>query len=152
MTDYPAWERRVSAAYDKWREYSDWSYADFLEQLPANDVDAVVLRNFNYQVCNGGFEQWVANGYASDSLQLVRMALRRVGGGFADLALKLIGEMADMVDTNARSRGFGPGYWLDDEEHACRICRDLDRRYYRFNKELMADVEAYFAGLTGEPK
>ena len=83
VDDNSLWQQLMNAAYDKWQEQGrkceatskaagdvvarSWTYAQFLRELSVAERRAVMLGNLNYQVENGGFAQWVDNGYASDS-------------------------------------------------------------------------------------
>ena len=64
----PYWQSIMSGAYQNWRR-SDLSYEQFLLGLQVEVRRLVILGNFNYQVCNGGFSQWIYNHYFNPSLK-----------------------------------------------------------------------------------
>ena len=51
---YNEWQKDENKSKDKW---------DILENFSTAHQIAVIFGNFNYQVGNGGIEQWVYNGY-----------------------------------------------------------------------------------------
>lgn len=54
----------MTNAYDNWEKNT--SREEFLFDLTAYEKLAVIFGNFNYQVQNGVFYQWVFNNYDSD--------------------------------------------------------------------------------------
>ena len=55
----------MTNAYYNWGKNT--SREEFLSDLTPYEKLAVIFGNFNYQVENGGFSQWVFNNYDSDS-------------------------------------------------------------------------------------
>jgi hypothetical protein len=115
----------MDAAYATWQDGK--SYDDFVFDLPANQRMAVLLGNLNYQVENGGFRQWVDNGYGAHAMD-VRRVLDRIGTHAAYLVTNLV-LIAHRADDDAD---------LDKQDTA----------YYRINDQLMADAEAFFVRIT----
>lgn len=57
-TEMMVWQGLMDQAYAKWQaDGKKWSYRQFLANLDAVERKAVILGNFNYQVCNGGLQQ-----------------------------------------------------------------------------------------------
>lgn len=54
----------MTNAYDNWEKNT--SREEFLFNLTSYEKLAVIFGNFNYQVQNGVFYQWVFNNYDSD--------------------------------------------------------------------------------------
>jgi len=75
----PTHQTLMTAFYVTWGspEHVDKSQAEVLALFDARTVAAVQLGNLNYQVCNGGFSQWWANGYGPDHWQALRTLTRR---------------------------------------------------------------------------
>jgi hypothetical protein len=121
--DYPVFQGLMDAAYTT---FGNKSYDDFMFDLPVNQRMAVLLGNLNYQVENGGFRQWIGNGYGAYAMD-VRRVLDRIGTEAAYFVtnLVLIASRADEDDD------------MDKQDAA----------YYRINDQLMADAEAFFARL-----
>lgn len=71
------WDVLMQAEYKRWQEHDrkedllasggrPWSYEQFIESIQKPfHKDVILLGNFNYQVCNGGFMQWIDNGYSA---------------------------------------------------------------------------------------
>lgn len=124
----------MDRAYDK--RSGDMDYLGFLHELAPREREAVVLGHLNYQVENGGFGQWLHNGYAEGSEFLLR-ALDNVGTTAAKQASEMVREAwrvwnaADCAERNLSE---------EDEERL----DEMSTEYYSFNAQLMADCEAYF--------
>lgn len=63
--DMMAWHNLTSRAYEKWDKGSlkGLRYTEFLRALPDAEKAAVLLDSLVGQVLNGGFLQWIVNGY-----------------------------------------------------------------------------------------
>jgi tetratricopeptide (TPR) repeat protein len=59
------WARLVNRAYQLWKTNSQASRAEFYQGLPPLQRQAVQLWELNSQVMNGGFPQWLVNGYGA---------------------------------------------------------------------------------------
>lgn len=150
-----AWDRLVKRAYSKWRadlRDSAWGREDPLCR------DAFLLRQWTWQVYNGGVPQWVANGYGEWSEDLVAAAervgtdaARAVAAVVRDVAGVLVGwpgaraAMFRMIAT--RSIVTGREDELFRELSRCEAC------YYsagRYPGEFGADVEAWLEKRAAE--
>lgn len=60
------WQKIIDAVYEYWQN-NDVSYGQVLEYANTTFGDigelAILLKNYNYQVCNGGHLQYFENGY-----------------------------------------------------------------------------------------
>jgi len=56
----------MDEVYDKWQKSDNKSKWEVLDDFSEAHQIAVVFGNFNYQVGNGGIEQWISNGYFHD--------------------------------------------------------------------------------------
>lgn len=73
-----ALQEAMNSAYAIWKENEGWNLEDFYFNLPPLERRAVALGNLNYQVENGGFTQWVFNGYREASLSTLRQIQREI--------------------------------------------------------------------------
>jgi hypothetical protein len=120
-----------------------WSHTEFYEQLSPLERIAVFVGNLNYQVGNGGFSQWVFNGYAEEGGQSLLRLLCRVGTPAALEAHDMVEEVLKLtgrhVDDDAE----------DDDDDGDEIERlGLDSQFYEISDQLLEDVEAYVLGLA----
>lgn len=158
---YEVWEGLMDQAYSKW-EKENWSKAEFIQEH-CSDLErkAVLLGNLNYQVENGGFGQWVDNGYGifwEDTVEV----LRQVGTENAMKTINLINRFSQYinedpdgyewiteVETNCE-----PYYdeendeWLEDETEeeenpGWDIACEISSEYYKFNQSLMDEIEEF---------
>ncbi len=83
----------MDGAYNAYKANPEWSLDQFYFNLAPIERRAVALGNLNYQVNNGGFMQWIDNGYAEASRSALRVILGEIEGeaGYEQLrkALKL---------------------------------------------------------------
>jgi len=118
----------MNLAYDRWQkggDLEDKSTSEFHAALPKDQLKAVLLGNLNYQVENGGFSQWVFNGYACECSEVMEV-LEEMG---TELALKVHSMLARIrphLDCDGgEDRGCFGSYWeqIDDEhEEMCCNC------------------------------
>ncbi len=93
------YETLIDHYYDEWKEHTVWTYADMIEfarnKNPLHAL-AILVSNYNGQVCNGGHSQYIFNGYAHG-----------IGGCFDDhpttemhdLMLELFTQLSFALDT-----------------------------------------------------
>ena len=109
------------------------NHSDLISYLANLDdkqmIDAVVIGNMNYQVENGGWEQWVYNGYCTSYIHLVD-ALERVDTHYANKVLDMLNIVAerlsnDVLDGNYSNSGIA-GEYLNEQysqhEEECEFC------------------------------
>lgn len=131
-TTYPAFQALIDAAFETYDQRK--SYDDFLFDLPGHQRMAILLKDLNYQVENGGFAQWLHNRYGEHADD-VRRVLRRIGTPAASNAENLV-----LIACQAW-RQYGDKLNGDDLDAQ-------DTAYYKLSAQLLADAEAYFAGLV----
>jgi hypothetical protein len=107
---------------------NNWSYNRMLSE--ATDIErlAVVLGNLNYQVENGGFNQWVDNGYCTaypDVEEALTAINTETSKKVYDMLIE-VGKYLDdsVLDGSTHSQGCG-GWYFDDE----KCGRDTDTCY-----------------------
>jgi hypothetical protein len=142
------WDRLVRRAYRRWRgDLRDpvWAREDPLGR------DAFLLRQWTWQIYNGGLPQWVANGFGEWADDLARAAeavetdaARAVAVIVRDVAAILAGwpgareAMLRMIATASPVAG--------REEELFGALSECERRYHRVGRrpgEFVADVEAW---------
>ena len=85
----------MDKAYKKFKD--DWKMAQFYFYLKPLEKRAVALGNLNYQVGNGGFTQWIDNGYAEISMPtliFITQEIQKLDKEFPELkkALSIVDE------------------------------------------------------------
>ena len=129
--DKSKWQAIMDAAYEKWRTDRGMSYRTFLQSLNPTEQIAVRLGNLNYQVGNGGFRQWVDNGYAlhgRDVMADLDMVRRHPGTAPEEAEvlkqlIEKIGYLLGYVNLNAEDRGFA-NYWYSNSRRAGSVFDD----------------------------
>ena len=96
----------MNQAYKKW-ENNDIRREEFLLLLSPVEKLAVILGNFNYQVCNGGFSQWNYNDYSCDAGYLFEMFNKFVNNGHTQFKFytTLLQEFMEMEGDEQKSLG-----------------------------------------------
>ena len=129
-----AHQKLMNNAYDLInRDGEIKSHSDMIKYLSDNKkydmLDAVLIGNMNYQVENGGWEQWVSNGYCIHFPLLVD-ALNRVDSPNTIKVLDMLDTVAkrlsdDVLDGSIHSGGCMDNY-LNEEyqehEEECSEC------------------------------
>lgn len=128
-------QRLMNEAYDRWNSppLQGKSYQDFLMKLTPIHRDAVVLGNLNYQVENGGFSQWLGNGYG-ETMGFLRSAVD-----------KMMTQTAKEVYSLARK-----AIQFDPDSVCGEDTDDLDKAFYKINAQFLQDCEAYFRKAVAE--
>jgi hypothetical protein len=155
----------MNSAYDKYAD--ELSHEAWMKILTPLEQKAVVLGNLNYQVENGGFVQWVDNGYYLDS-PLVIECLKEIGTELALRVLAMVEDVLSETNPHATREGFGGKYWLceledrsrpywfndDDEDNdgyeepTHSSFSNHDEEYYKINEQLMVEMEEYLTKLA----
>lgn len=133
----------MTAAYDRYQR--DWSKAEFEAQLSAAERPAVLIGNFNYQVENGGFSQWLGNGYATrENVRLIRVYLSEIPGSEAHAVDVLLDQFWDFCE----ARGWDDARWSDNAWDALESLK-LDDQYYAMNNTFMEKVNEWLVEKFG---
>lgn len=132
---YPVWQRLLDEA-------NAGGQLDLLHQ------EAVVLANLNYQVQNGGFEQWIDNRYIV-KIARVQNALSNIHTSTSITVKQLLSGVSRYIDVKLLSKN--RGYYLNDsyagyEDEYLEKCRRANSEYRELKDKLMNDIENYFAG------
>ena len=126
----------MDSAYSKWNdEMKGISQEDFYYALPTIERKAVVLGNFNYQVCNGGFCQWAGNGYMSLHIAELKRILGCMNTETSKKVLKLVESFEYCFDEDE-----------EDEEEMYDGDKE-DSAYYKIDTIFEKDCEAYLMKL-----
>ena len=124
----------MDKAYSRWQKGGDLhntSRIEFLDKLTDPERMAVVLGNLNYQVENGGWNQWVDNGYCTSIVHL-KDALEKVGTPTAKKVLTMVETVEDdlsdeVVSGNCTDGGCFGRYYKEnrhgEQEEDCWHCR-----------------------------
>jgi hypothetical protein len=89
------------------------------------------------QVCNGGFQQWMMNGYGKLAETTIA-ALKAIGSTNA----LTVAEMVEKVATEIEINGGNENYIYEPE--FAEFADQLDTQYYKVSDALLKDAEAYF--------
>lgn len=127
-------KKLMDKAYNKFQD--GWSLREFYINIDGLERRAVALGNLNYQVGNGGFTQWMDNGYAEVSMTVLRF-------------------ISDELDKFRGYKHLKEGLYLafdanrigisEDSEEVEREDNELDRldtKYYSL-KRIEGDMEKY---------
>lgn len=93
-----------------------WSMAEWLETLSEIEKVAVASGKFNQQVCNGGWGQWMFNGYMKDTTEILVEFLPMLP---QTEGVKVVREFVDKIHINADEYEWGEGEYLSDEPEEC---------------------------------
>lgn len=158
------WQALMNVPYDRWRQHNAavqqdlkdgkitlkiakqrmWSFTDMLANGCDNEKQqaACVLGKLNQQVENGGFIQWVDNGYASESWDLLSEILPQMGPASKEV-LELCNEIMAYVDD-----GEGSFREVENDEEWQEICDVSDRlsdQFYELRDRWHPEVYALLA-------
>ena len=139
-----AFQDIMTQAYERYRANPHWSHQDFQNQLVGMEVIAIPLGNFNYQVENGGFIQWIDNGYAKVGLTNLKIGLQMIGTETAKAALELVAEVENVLGDSADSNDFDEDEW----EIMYRSLGPLNSKYYLINEQLVIDADEFFSKVS----
>lgn len=134
---HPIWEELVNQAYDGYSN-SGWNYTEFLFSLNHSQKMAVLLANLNYQVENGGVEQWIFNRYAKEYEQL-RIALSKLG---TVLAVQ-VRERLDALRDEYPGLFTDQNYDIEKDPSLIEKVEAFDDWYYSINEEFMDEIEGW---------
>ena len=115
----------MDSAYNRESEYAktseeiSWSTSHMLMNATELEKTAVLLGNLNYQVENGGFPQWIDNGYCTayagvlEALDKIKSKHAETLKGFVEHCGEFLSD--DVLNGYCDDRGCG-GSYLDDEK------------------------------------
>lgn len=116
-----------------------WSMAEWLDTLSEIEKVAVAAGKFNQQVCNGGWGQWMFNGYMKDTTEILVEFLPMLP---QTEGVKVVKDFIDRLYAVADKHEWGEGEYLSDEpeEYACDECGG-DGTHYNEETEEWEDCE-----------
>jgi hypothetical protein len=133
-------QRLMDGAYDRWQTQKDtMTRQEFWDQLDADERVAVFLGNLNYQVENGGFSQWLDNGYAT--LETVGFIGRTCVGMCTASSMAVHGLLCEFEAACGGTVDVRSGEYTESYADFDRLGA-LDSRYYAVHEAFMADVES----------
>lgn len=122
-----AWEQLVKEAYKSEAEPRPTRRNEFLESLPPLQRNAVLLWEMNNQVFNGGFSQWLLNGYGH-WLNDIFPVLNQIGTQAAMEVQIILEGVSSLLHS--------PSLWTEEQEEMA----DLTDRYFQVMKKFCEDV------------
>lgn len=133
----PIWENLVKSAREK--------------QHTKAERASLLLVNLDGQVKNGGFSQWVYNGYASgEGAELLDVLKKMANSPNAAAVRDDVKKILEYVK-QVPNRGFFGNYLKKDGdfyfEEFQGVADEADSRYYEINDGFMVEVETYLKGL-----
>jgi hypothetical protein len=162
---HPTWQALINNSYDKWANNKKMSYVEFLDSLEDVARKAIELKNLNYQVENGGFEQWFGNGYVESDMDGVIETLKNsIITEAGKKALEILNEASNSIEFYEgvkeqyhRVSRYAENNLLDEfqsefsdlcDERLAKELRALDNDYYNINKALMDDIENWLLSAS----
>ena len=144
------WQTLAEQANDKWYNgnLKGKRYSEFIKALPKAEKDAVVLEDLLAQVANGGFWQWIINGYCVSIADVIEV-LKLIRKPASIKLLLLLVQVQPYLQKNAEK---GDGFEkyvaanITDAEHP--FWDRLDKFSYQFHdlRDVWEqEVEAYLA-------
>jgi hypothetical protein len=133
-----------------------------LDGLSPTHRGAYLLGCLIGQVRNGGFAQWVKNGYGL-RLRETREAALAVGTEYSQRAAAMLADLEPHVDLEAEDRGAGGLYFKmsDEQRETYRsggnvfadgewLCHVFDERFHNFDERWEQEINAWLA--EGSPR
>jgi hypothetical protein len=141
----------MDVAYARWQKNEHWSMQQFWEQLSEQETFVVHMGKLNQQVCNGGFEQWLSNGYGTNGVMTYLMPkLREIGTPAAKAVANMIAELYEALndeevqdDDHVFENGTGAHCDECGHDHDVFDTDKIDTAFYKVNEELMRDADAF---------
>lgn len=128
----------MNQAYDKWSgEWKGLPYSQFIERLSHVQRLAVLTGNLNYQVENGGWDQWFLNGYGDHAERLIGLLSKHTERPGVSEVISLIGK--------ARTAN----NYLGEDARPDSLAR-FDNAYYDLQEVFLTSVEAILRDLSTE--
>lgn len=145
------WQTLVDSGADKINARRDLDKRTCFSILTNLESVAVLFANLNYQVGNGGFQQWITNDYGNPaSLR----ALRKVLEGTSELNPAVHGallEFLEKAEPAIESWEANDGRMDDEEwEEFTSQLDTLDTAYYAFGDQMEAFYQAVLDGYDAQ--
>lgn len=90
----------MNRAYQRWRtgDLKGLNQPDFYQALGEPDKMVTMFGNANYQICNGGFSQWISNGYADAAFNDLKEYCKKWGKSYP--AIAKFGTLLDRLESD----------------------------------------------------
>lgn len=121
----------MDRSYEKWED--NLSRGDFLSLLTPYEKLAVQFGNFNYQVQNGGFSQWVVNNY-DDEIDDLENFINECDYDNKDIFMVMFDNYRCIKNSLSKLNGFDDFYYEDVDTRENHY-GDYDSSYYQINDE-----------------
>ena len=112
-TKTPTWDKLLASADAKYTPRLDQD--DYLKSLTPMEKIAQLLAWLNYQVENGGWRQWVDNGYAVSVDETIDV-VNKIGTPSAKIISEILVKLEPHIDQSVSNTGFFGSYWITEEE------------------------------------
>lgn len=145
-------------------------YIKKIGELDKPHKAATIFKDFHYQVCNGGFTQWMENGYAADSsVDSLLKYFQEIGTKSSLAAVDLLESFKDINESRTEDLANAKEYpdqdlYEDEDEYsyACAdidleeqyneklyydACNKLDISYYKLDDQLLIDFDVWLATI-----
>ena len=130
---------------------------DELEILSAQERAALLLGNLLGQVRNGGFRQWIGNGYGL-RLRETRAVAAAIGTELSEMVVGMLDDLEEFIDLDAENRGaFGMYFRMTPEQKETYreggevltdgqwLCGVLDHHFYRIDRQWQREINEWLA-------
>ena len=153
----PQWDKLFQEAYDLLDQTQYKTWADFIHSLDESHQNAILLGRLNGEVCNGGFQQLIDNGFYNPELApMIKASLVKLNTESSQKTIALL-EIVDSIlkedfEYNHRTKEYeyNNPYQIEDEDEFPNLGDEIDRKdvdgqYYKFNEVLEQDIESYLS-------
>jgi hypothetical protein len=140
------WQQIMNEAYDTWGDKQ--SMGEWFNNLTLLQREAVAVGKLNQQVCNGGWYQWIFNGYAKVMGETAFDALRKFE---QTPEVRKVVELTQNVLHEADNKNYGEGeYDYDGDYQEPEFDFDVeDGAFYSVNDKMLEVGEQYFRNPDG---
>lgn len=145
-----AWRTLAAQANNKWYNgtLKGKRYTEFIKALPKAEKEAIVLEDLLAQVVNGGFWQWIINGYCVSIAEVTQVLKQIRKPASIKLLLMLVQVEAYLQKNTEKGDDFEKlvAANVTDAEHP--FWDRLDKFSYQFHElrdDWEQEVEAYLA-------
>lgn len=151
-------QKIMNIAYAEWQkpENKRWDFASFVANLTRLEAAAVTIGKLHQQVCNGGFTQWLENGYSKENAGETLVAeltyMAQEGSEVAQKVLEWVKEALEHWENYEKTTRYGGN--SNSWEYFYADMSALDDRYYALVTEetWFPEVEAYLRKVETDPE
>ena len=134
-TENCVWQALMDDAYDRWQRINaenpnnPWTFEDMLDNCSELERHAVALGKLNQQVENGGFIQWVDNGYGPDTIDTLCDILPKMGP-VSRKVLDMCVKFGDWDETELDEGDYELERWNEIDDRCSRNFYDLQDEWH----------------------